>query len=150
MKRAQQQIREDVNYRVLRLLQDNPELTQRDLAKLVGVSAGGIHYILKALVQKGLVKLGNFSAAPDKRRYSYILTAQGLTEKAALTRRFLSRKMEEYHALRAEIEAIGAELSKAEHNTIKARLSRDGIPLSGAEAGPDQLDGRLGEGRRHE
>lgn len=104
-------LQEDARFRILRLLQDNPEMTQRELAQAVGVSTGGIHYVLSALVDKGLIKLGNFTAAEDRRRYAYVLTRKGLTEKARLTRRFLARKMDEYEALRAEIEAVRAEVS---------------------------------------
>ncbi len=102
-------LREDVQFRILRLLEDNPELSQRDLAKQFGVSTGGIHYVLNALLDKGLLKLGNFTAAEDKRRYAYILTPQGLSEKAALTRRFLARKRAEYVALKEEIDALERE-----------------------------------------
>lgn len=101
---------EDVRFRVLRLLQENPEMSQRDIADAVGISVGGVHYCLNALIEKGLVKLGNFSAAQDKRRYAYILTPKGLSEKAALTSRFLKRKMEEYEALKAEIDALQSEM----------------------------------------
>lgn len=100
---------EDLRFRVLRLLEENPEMSQRDIAAAVGISVGGVHYCLSALVEKGMVKLGNFSAANDKRRYAYILTPKGLTEKAALTSRFLKRKMEEYEALKKEIEALQTE-----------------------------------------
>jgi len=100
---------EDLRFRVLRLLQENPEMSQRDIAAAVGISVGGVHYCLNALVEKGMVKLGNFSAANDKRRYAYILTPKGLTEKAALTSRFLKRKMEEYEALKKEIETLQTE-----------------------------------------
>lgn len=85
-------------------------MSQRELAKAVGVSVGGIHYVLNALIEKGFVKLGNFTAAEDKRRYAYILTPKGIAEKAALTRRFLVRKMEEYEALKAEIDALSLEI----------------------------------------
>ena len=102
-------LREDVRFRILRLLQDNPEMSQRDLARAVGVSNGGIHYVLNALLDKGLIKLGNFTAAADRRRYAYVLTRKGIAEKSALTKRFLVRKMAEYEALRAEIEAVRAE-----------------------------------------
>tara|TARA_R110000796_G_C14440466_1_gene422237 strand:+ start:431 stop:823 length:393 start_codon:yes stop_codon:yes gene_type:complete len=101
---------EDLRFRVLRLLQENPEMSQRDIAAAVGISVGGVHYCLNALVEKGMVKLGNFSAANDKRRYAYILTPKGLTEKAALTSRFLKRKMEEYEALKKEIETLQTEV----------------------------------------
>lgn len=107
-------LQEDTHFRVLRLLQKNPEMSQRELAKAVGVSVGGIHYVLNALVDKGLVKLGNFAAAEDKRRYAYILTPKGIARKAVLTRAFLARKMEEYEALRAEIEAVRAEIDTDE------------------------------------
>ena len=103
-------VQEDMRFRLLRLLDDNPEMSQRDLAQAVGVSLGSVNYQLKALVDKGMVKLGNFSANPDKRRYAYILTPQGITAKAALTRRFLARKRAEYEALRAEIDALQDEV----------------------------------------
>ena len=103
-------MREDAQVRVLRLLQDNPEMSQRELAKAVGVSTGGIHYVLGGLLDKGLIKLGNFSAAEDKRRYAYVLTAEGITEKARLTRAFLARKMAEYEALKAEIADVQQEV----------------------------------------
>jgi EPS-associated MarR family transcriptional regulator len=103
-------LQEDTHFRVLRLLQANPEMTQRELARAVGISVGGVHYVLNALIDKGFVKLGNFSAAEDKRRYAYILTPQGVAAKAAITRRFLARKMKEYAALRAEIDALNSEL----------------------------------------
>lgn len=110
-RRAQAQ--EDARFRILHLLEANPEMSQRELAAQVGISTGGVHYVLTALVEKGLVKLGNFSAAEDKRRYAYILTPKGLAEKAAITRRFLARKTAEYEALRAEIEALQGALPEA-------------------------------------
>jgi EPS-associated MarR family transcriptional regulator len=103
-------LQEDTHFRVLRLLQENPEMSQRELAKAVGVSVGGIHYALNALIDKGLVKLGNFTAAEDKRRYAYVLTPKGIARKAALTRAFLVRKMEEHDALKEEIKALQGEL----------------------------------------
>lgn len=84
-------------------------MSQRELAEAAGVSVGGIHFVLNALIEKGLVKLGNFTAAEDKRRYAYILTPKGITRKAALTRAFLVRKMAEYEALREEIETLKVE-----------------------------------------
>lgn len=103
-------LREDVHLRILRLLQDNPEMSQRDLAQAVGISTGGIHYVLKALLEKGLIKLGNFTASEDRRRYAYVVTPKGISEKVVLTRRFLARKMLEYEALRAEIDAVRTEM----------------------------------------
>lgn len=115
-------VQEDVRFRVLRLLEESPEISQRDIAAAVGISVGGVHYCLNALVDKGMVKLGNFSASQDKRRYAYILTPKGIAEKAALTSRFLKRKMQEYEALKAEIEALrheighGSEIPPDPHN----------------------------------
>lgn len=103
-------LQEDTRFRVLRLLEENPEMSQRELAEAVGISVGGIHYVLNALIDKGLVKLGNFTAAKDKRRYAYILTPKGIAEKTAFTRRFLARKKKEYEALKAEIDALSTEL----------------------------------------
>lgn len=96
-------------------------MSQRELAEAVGVSVGGIHYALKALVEKGWVKFGNFSAAEDKRRYAYVLTPKGLARKAALTKAFLARKIEEYEALKAEIEELTREAgsSSATMNSVE-------------------------------
>jgi len=102
-------LQEDTHFRVLRLLQENPEMSQRELAEAVGISVGGIHYVLNALIEKGWIKLGNFTASKDKRRYAYILTRQGLAQKAAITQKFLARKMQEYDALKAEIDALKQE-----------------------------------------
>lgn len=110
---------EDTHFRVLRLLQDNPETSQRELAEAVGVSVGGIHYVLNALIEKGLVKLSNFTAAEDKRRYAYTLTPKGIARRVALTQAFLARKMEEYTALKAEIEALHCELEVSSNTTDK-------------------------------
>ena len=117
--------REDAQVRVLRLLQENPEMSQRELAKAVGISTGGIHYVLNALLDKGLIKLGNFSAAEDKRRYAYVLTAKGIAEKARLTRAFLARKMAEYEALKAEIEDVSASLTEDELGAVMAELKTE-------------------------
>lgn len=103
-------LQEDTHFRVLRLLQENPEMSQRELAAAVGVSVGGMHYVLNALIEKGLVKLGNFTAAEDKRRYAYILTPKGILEKAEITRRFLVRKLQEHEALKSEIDALTQEM----------------------------------------
>jgi len=104
------QLREDVHFRILRLLQANPKLSQRDLARAVGVSNGGIHCVLSALLGKGPIKLGNFTAAEDKRRHAYVLTRKGTVAKASLTKRFLARKMEENEAIKVETEDVCAEI----------------------------------------
>ena len=118
-------LREDVKFRILRLLQDNPELSQRELAKRVGVSTGGIHYVLNALVEKGMIKLSNFASSEDKRRYAYVLTPRGISERAALTRRFVDRKLAEYHAIKLEIEEISQELDPQVSELIREQLNHN-------------------------
>ncbi len=106
MTSRQAKLQEDTYFRVMRLLQENPDLTQRELAQKLGVSVGGLNYCLKALMEKGLVKMQNFQQSKNKFGYVYVLTPSGISEKAALTNRFLKRKMEEYEVLKAEIEAL--------------------------------------------
>lgn len=98
---------------VLKLLQANPALSQRQLAKQMGVSLGKANYCLRALIEKGLVKLANFSKNPDKRQYAYILTSSGLEEKTRITLAFLKRKQDEFEAIRREIEALKGDLESA-------------------------------------
>ena len=93
-------------------MQDNPGMTQRALAKELGISLGGANYCLQALVEKGWLKIQNFSQSKNKMGYAYILTPVGITEKAALTGRFLKRKMQEYENLKAEIEALQKDVSQ--------------------------------------
>jgi EPS-associated MarR family transcriptional regulator len=104
--------REDTHFWVLKYIQENPEITQRELAQALGISLGGVNYCLKALVDKGWVKLHNFSANTNKLQYAYLLTPHGVAEKSALTARFLKRKMEEYESLKAEIETLKADMGQ--------------------------------------
>ena len=95
---------------MLRVLEKNPDFTQRQLAAELGVSLGGVNYALKALVERGFVKAGNFSKSGNKLGYLYLLTAKGVAEKASLTASFLGRKLEEFEVLRREIEALQSEV----------------------------------------
>jgi EPS-associated MarR family transcriptional regulator len=95
---------------MLKLLQSNPGLSQRQLAAQMGVSLGKANYCLRALVEKGLVKLGNFGKNPNKRQYAYLLTPAGLEEKTRITLSFLKRKETEFEAIRQEIESLRGEL----------------------------------------
>jgi EPS-associated MarR family transcriptional regulator len=110
MTSRQAKLQEDTYFRVMRILQENPDLTQRELADKLGVSVGGLNYCLNALIDKGFVKMGNFQKSKNKFKYVYLLTPQGVAEKVALTTRFLERKMEEYEALKLEIDALRAEV----------------------------------------
>ncbi|QHE95147.1 MarR family EPS-associated transcriptional regulator [Pandoraea fibrosis] len=113
MTSRQAKLQEDTYFRVMRILQENPDLTQRELAEKLGISVGGLNYCLKALMEKGLVKMKNFANSKNKFGYVYVLTPTGISEKAAITHRFLQRKMDEYEALKAEIEALRSEVEKS-------------------------------------
>jgi EPS-associated MarR family transcriptional regulator len=96
----------DAQYRILKLLEQNPAASQRELARAAGLSLGKLNYCLKALVAKGLVKAENFKNNPSKLGYLYVLTPQGIAERARLTVEFLRVKEREVEALRAEVEAL--------------------------------------------
>lgn len=91
---------------MLRFLEEHPDHSQRDISRALGVSLGGVNYCLRALIDKGSVKIENFKTSRNKLGYLYVLTPQGVAERAALTGRFLRRKMAEYEAIKAEIEAM--------------------------------------------
>ena len=118
--RRREIVKDDTHFWVLKLMQDNPGMTQRALAKELGISLGGVNYCLQALVEKGWLKMKNFSQSKNKMGYAYILTPVGVTEKAALTGRFLKRKMQEYEDLKAEIEALQRDVKPAESAKKKA------------------------------
>ena len=99
---------EEIQFQVLRAIEQNPKLTQRGLAKALGVSLGKAHYCINALIDNGLVKMGNFSHNQKKLDYAYLLTPKGIKSKALLTAHFLQRKMAEYEELRWEIELTSA------------------------------------------
>ena len=109
MTNRQIKIQEDTHFRILRILQDNPDLTQREIAEKLGMSVGGLNYCLKALIDKGFVKMANFQKSKNKFKYVYLLTPQGFAAKVALTSSFLQSKMKEYEALKLEIEALKTE-----------------------------------------
>lgn len=102
---------DETRYRLLKILADRPNVTQRTLARDLGVSLGKVNYCLKALIEKGWVKAGNFRRNPDRRVYAYLLTPRGVEEKARVTVRFLRYKMAEYDALREEIERLRGEVT---------------------------------------
>ena len=113
------QLQEDTYFRVLRLLQENPDMTQREIAQSLGLSTSGLNYCLKALIDKGWVKVHNFSQSKNKFGYIYVLTPQGIAEKLALTSRFLKRKLSEYDALRTEIDGLQAEVQTSAQPVAK-------------------------------
>jgi EPS-associated MarR family transcriptional regulator len=100
---------EEMRYKVMRLIEANPEMSQRDVARELGISLGKANYCLQALMRKGWIKARNFKNSNNKAAYMYLLTPRGLEEKASLAVRFLSIKMTEYEKLREEIEQIRRE-----------------------------------------
>ncbi len=94
------------HYKLLKLIEANPAIQQREMAKVMGISLGKANYCLQALVQKGLVKMDNFRRADNKLAYSYLLTPSGIEAKARLTVSFLKYKVAEYDSIRTEIEEL--------------------------------------------
>lgn len=101
---------EDTYFRIMRILHDSPNITQRELAVKLGVSLSGLNYCLKALIDKGWVKIQNFSNNKNKLGYAYLLTPTGIVQKASLTSSFLQRKMQEYEDLKQEIKQMKQEV----------------------------------------
>lgn len=123
----------DARFRIMRLLETKPDLSQRQIASELGISLGAVNYCLKALASKGYVKVQNFGESNRKWRYAYVLTPRGAMAKARLTTRFLRRKLAEYEALKAEIAALRAELTKPD------------APADGVDASGSGVSGRDGE-----
>jgi EPS-associated MarR family transcriptional regulator len=101
---------DEMRYKLMRVLETSPEMSQREIARELGVSLGRVNYCLQALVQKGLIKAKNFSNCDNKSAYMYLLTPRGIEQKANLTVRFLKAKTAEYEALRIEIEQMRREV----------------------------------------
>jgi EPS-associated MarR family transcriptional regulator len=105
------------HYRILRLIEEHPEISQRELARMLGVSLGKTHYLLRALLEKGLVKANNFRRSDNKLAYIYLLTPPGFAAKLSLTREFLQIKEADYLSLRSEIDTLRQELETAEQGS---------------------------------
>ena len=103
---------DEIQLRVLRLLQANPQITQREMAKALGVSLGKANFCIKALIERGLIKLNNFQNSRHKLAYSYFLTPVGIAEKGAITARFLQLKMAEFEQLKFEIASLKREVTE--------------------------------------
>lgn len=101
---------DETRYRLLKLLEASPELSQRELARIMGVSLGKANYCLRAFIERGWVKAKNFTYSQNKRAYAYYLTPKGANEKARVTARFLKHKMNEYQDLKIQIEQLKQEV----------------------------------------
>ena len=106
MTNRRSQLQEDTFFRIMQILENQPDITQREIAQKLGLSTSGINYCLQALIGKGLVKMENFSQSKNKFGYIYMITPKGVSEKIRITALFLKRKMAEYTAIREEIEQI--------------------------------------------
>ncbi len=115
---------DESRYKLLKLLAARPNVSQRELAKELGISLGKANYCLTALISKGWVKAQNFTNSDNKRAYAYLLTPGGIEEKARVTFYFLKRKMAEYEALKGEIEDLRREVADSpEIATADAKIS---------------------------
>lgn len=112
------QLQDEIAYKLLKLIEAEPHLSQRDIAQKMGVSLGKTNYCLKALVDKGFIKLQNFYNNKKKSAYIYFLTPQGIEEKAAVTYRFLQRKIKEYEDIKIEIESLKTEAALAKETGV--------------------------------
>ncbi len=104
---------EEISYKLFKLIEADPDISQRELAKEIGVSLGKANYCLKALMDKGWLKASHFKNSNNKIAYAYSLTPKGVGEKAKLTTRFLQRKVSEYEMLKGEIEKLRHEVSES-------------------------------------
>ncbi len=106
-------LKDELRYKLLKALEDNPSLSQRELASLMGVSLGKTNYCVKALMDAGFIKMSNFAKSTNKTRYAYCLTPKGIKEKADVTLRFLNAKEKQYELIQAEITRLKNELGQS-------------------------------------
>jgi len=106
---------DETSYRLLKLLSDRPDMSQREIAREAGISLGKINYCLRAFMDRGWLKVNSFAQNRNKQAYVYYLTPKGAQEKALITMRFLNQKMEEYEAIKDEIAQLQREASMARH-----------------------------------
>tara|TARA_B110000196_G_C20485180_1_gene359775 strand:- start:103 stop:444 length:342 start_codon:yes stop_codon:yes gene_type:complete len=104
--------KQELEYRVLKLLEQQPDMTQRQIAEELNVSLGKTHYLIKSLIDVGWVKLDNFQRSDNKWGYAYLLTPNGIIEKAVITAQFLTRKQREYSDLQLEIQQLQEEVKQ--------------------------------------
>ena len=114
--------------KILRILEEAPGTSQRELARELGISLGKVNYCLQALIEKGFVKARNFRNSSNKKAYMYYLTPKGIEHKARVTARFFARKLAEYETLTQEIESLRAEV-------LEARVEPNAAKASGTEPG---------------
>ena len=104
---------EDAKFRLFQIINENPQMTNREIAQKVGISNGSAYYLLTSLIEMGYVKLSNFKDSSQKIKYSYLLTPKGIREKSLITSKFLARKKLEFEALREEIDSLEKSVGNA-------------------------------------
>lgn len=114
--------KEDIQFRILSILESEPEISQRQLARKLGLSLGAVNYSVQSLIQRGVVKVQNFKKSDNKLAYAYLLTPTGFAEKVKLTSSFLHRRMQEFDLLKAEIEQIQFQMK---HDSKKPRSNEE-------------------------
>ncbi|MCC5797751.1 MAG: MarR family EPS-associated transcriptional regulator [Methylophaga sp.] len=111
---------DEYRYKILKLVEENPEISQREIAKALGISLGKTNFCLKALIEKGVLKANNFRNSKNKLAYIYKLTPQGIEEKASVTMRFLKQKMKQYETLKTEIELLKSDIAEPANKKANA------------------------------
>lgn len=114
---------DEYRYKILKELEANPEISQRELAKELGISLGKANFCIQALIEKGLIKARNFKNSHNKKAYIYYLTPKGIEDKARVTMQFLKIKMDEYYELKTEIERLQQEAKQIDATELPVRLS---------------------------
>jgi EPS-associated MarR family transcriptional regulator len=115
-------LNDETRYRILKVLEADPQASQRRIADELGISLGRVNYCLQALIKKGLVKANNFRNSANKRAYLYLLTPRGIEERARVTARFLRVKLDEYEILKRELEELEREAAK------QGKAGQAGVP----------------------
>ncbi len=116
-----------IQYRLLKLLIQNADMTQRQMAKEMGISLGKLNYCVTELSKKGMIKISHIRNAANLKTYAYLLTPKGITEKVNLTRRFLSKRIEEYEQIRKQIQELSMELDGEDLGGILAGIAPDDL-----------------------
>ena len=119
---------DETHYRLLKLIEANPEMNQRELADAMGVSLGKVNYCLRAVIERGWIKAKNFTKSQNKRAYAYYLTPKGASEKAKVTARFLKTKMDEYQDLKMQIEQLQQEVAELDQEVEQKPRNRRALP----------------------
>jgi EPS-associated MarR family transcriptional regulator len=120
---------DEYRYKILKILEANPEVSQRDLARALNISLGRVNFCLKALIEKGLLKASNFRNSQNKLAYMYLLTPNGIEEKSAITAQFLKIKMREYADLEAEIDQLRREAIQTNKQQLNLGLTRQEVHI---------------------